>query len=155
LEAKVLFWTGAFVNMGVVVGLAIAGIRHVKAGRMETHRKLMIASALLVVGFIVAYGFKLHFLGREDLSVWSRAAVWSLRFHECCVLTMIVGGGFAFRYGGKLRTTRVFSLDEADPMPDEAIVRRHHRAGGTAVIGAILGFISAGFVLVGMYTRLS
>lgn len=154
LDAKVLFWTGAFINMGVIVGLAFVGIRAVKAHRMEEHRSRMIVAACLVVGFIVAYAFKLHFLGREDLSLWSHAAVWTLRFHETCVLVMIVGGGTAIFMGSKLRKTRIFTCDASDPVPDPALVRRHHRAGGAGLVGAILAFVSAGFVLAGMFSRL-
>ncbi len=154
LNANVLFWTGAFVNMGVIVVLALAGVKRARARQMEPHRILMTAAAALVIGFVVAYGFKLQLLGREDLSQWSRAAIWTLRFHECCVLLMIVGGGLAFRYGGLLRSTRAFSLRSSDPRPDANVVRRHHKAARTALIGAVVGFVSAGFVLAGMYARL-
>jgi uncharacterized membrane protein YozB (DUF420 family) len=155
LDPKVLFWTGAFINMNVVVGLAIFGVKRLREGFPSRHRSLMITASLLVVGFILAYVLKLVFLGREDLSVWSQAAVWTLRFHETCVLTMVVGGALALRWGSQLSTTRSFTLNPEDPEADPALVNRHRRAGRTAVIGAALGLASSGFVLQGMYARLS
>ena len=155
VDPKVLFWTGAFINMSVVVGLAIYGVKQLRDGFPSRHRSLMITASMLVVGFILAYVLKLVFLGREDLSVWSQAAVWTLRFHETCVLTMVVGGVLALRWGSQLCTTRSFTLNPDDPEADPALVNRHRRAGRTAVIGAVLGLLSSGFVLMGMYARLS
>ena len=154
VDPKVLFWTGAFINMGVVVGLAIYGVNQVKAGSPSRHRMMMIGASLLVVGFILAYVLKLEFLGREDLSVWSQAAIWTLRFHETCVLVMVVCGVLALRWGSLLRGTRSFTLNPSDPMADANLVLRHRRAGRSAIVAAVLGFVSSGFVLVGMYSRL-
>jgi len=155
LDPKVLYWTGAFVNMGFVVGLALTGMAQPKAGFPRRHRALMISASCLVVGFVVSYAFKLHFLGREDLSVWSSTAISILRFHEMCVLTMILAGGLALHWGRQLRATRSFTRDRADEPADEVLRRRHVRAGQATLGGAVLGFVSAGFVLAGMYARLS
>jgi uncharacterized membrane protein YozB (DUF420 family) len=154
MEAKVFYWTGAFVNMGFVVGLALAGMAQLKAGRPKRHRLMMISAALLVVGFVVSYGFKLHFLGREDLTVWSSSAIWTLRFHETCVLVMIVAGCLGLNWGRQLRKTRSFSHSPDDPLATDGLRARHIRAGRAALGGAVFGFISSGFVLAGMYARL-
>jgi uncharacterized membrane protein YozB (DUF420 family) len=153
MDPKVLFWTGAFINMGFVVGLGFYGASQLKAGNPSRHRAVMITATCLVLGFIVSYACKLQFLGREDLSVWSSTAIATLRFHEACVLTMVVGGGLALRWGKQLRVTRAFSLNPEDPSAENSLVRRHHRAGQAALTGASLGLISAGFVLAGMYAR--
>lgn len=154
MDPKIIYWTFAFLNMGLVVGAGFYGIAQLRAGNPGRHRAMMIVATCLVLGFIISYVFKLYFLGREDLSVWSRSAVWVLRFHETCVLSMVVGGGLGLRWSKQLRRTRSFSLNSADPMADSTIVHRHHRAGQVALTGASLGFISAGIVLAGMYARM-
>ena len=153
MDAKVLYWTAALINMSAVLALVESGIRQAKAGEMESHRKRMGMAALLVVAFLVSYGFKLSFLGREDFSSWSRISVWVLRIHECCVLVMVLAGGFALRWGGRLKTTRRFTRTAGDPEADLALVRRHHQAGAVAFWGAALGFLTACVVLAGMYMR--
>ena len=154
VDPKVIYWTCAFINMGLVVGSVLYGLAQLKAGNPSRHRAMMITATCLVLGFLVSYGLKLYFLGREDLTVWSSTAVWVLRFHETCVLSMVVGGGLGLRWGTQLRSTRSYSLDTADPVADAAIIHRHHRAGQVAVTATGLGFVSAGFVLAGMYSRM-
>ncbi len=155
MDPKVLYWTFAFINMGFVVGLGVYGVNRLKAGHPSRHRRLMITASCLVLGFLVSYVLKLQFLGREDLSVWSRLAVFVLRFHETCVLVMVVGGGLALYWGKQLRVTRSFSLNPEDPLAESSLARRHRRAGQVVLAGASLGFLSAGFVLAGMYARMS
>ena len=154
MDPKVLYWTFAFINMGFVVGLASYGFVQLKGGNPSRHRAMMITATCLVSGFIVSYLFKLQFLGREDLSIWSGAAILILRFHETCVLTMVIAGGLALRWGRQLRETRSYSLNLEDPLAESPLVRRHHRAGQVALSSAALGFTSAGFVLAGMYARM-
>ena len=154
MDPKVIYWTFAFINMGFVVGLSLYGVTQIRAGNPARHRVMMLGASCLVVGFLVSYVFKLQFLGREDLSVWSDFAVSTLRFHETCVLVMVVGGGLAIRWGSRLRGTRLFSLNAEDPLPEPSLLVRHRRAARAALIGAGLGFASAGFVLAGMYARM-
>ncbi len=154
MDPKVIYWTFAFLNMGVVVGVAVRAMLAVKAGQPERHRKLMLISAGLVVAFVVSYVFKLIFLGREDLATWSARDLNILRFHEMCVLAMVVGGGAAIWLGSRLKPTRVFTRNAEDPIPDAALLGRHRLAGRVGMGGAVLGFVSAGFVLAGMYARL-
>ena len=52
------------------------------------------------------------------------------------------------------RTTRVFTRNDEDPLPDANLIARHRLAGRLGIGGTVLGFISAGFVLAGMYQRL-
>jgi hypothetical protein len=154
MDPKFVYWTFAFINMGLVVGAAFYGLAQLRVGKPSRHRTMMIVATCLVFGFVVSYGLKLFFLGREDLLVWSNAAIWVLRFHETCVLSMVIGGGLGLHWGRQLRETRSFSLASADPLPDSALVLKHHRAGQVALAGASLGFVSAGLVLVGMYARM-
>jgi len=144
MDPKVLYWTFAFVNMGFVVGLGLYAVSQLKAGYPGRHRRMMISAAGLVLGFIISYLFKLQFLGREDLSTWSTTSTSILRFHETCVMFMVVGGGLALRWGRQLRATRSFSLNPDDPLADTLLARRHRRAGQVALAGASLGFVWPG-----------
>jgi putative membrane protein len=154
MDPKVIYWTGALVNMGLLTGFAIAGVRQVRRGQVRRHRRSMTIAASLVVLFIASYAVKLALLGREDLGTWSAAARHTLRFHELCVLAMVLSGVTALVLARRLRATRLVSEAPDAPLPDPATHRRHKRAGRVAVIGAVLGFASAMLVLAGMYARL-
>jgi uncharacterized membrane protein YozB (DUF420 family) len=153
MDAKVLYWSAALLNMVVIAALATYGVRCAKRGELARHARFMRAAALLVGLFLVSYVLKLAFLGRETLGVWSPTALWALRFHELCVLTMLLGGGTALALGRRLRTSRSFTRVPADPPAPAPLLRRHRLAGRTALVGAILGAASAALVLGGMYAR--
>ncbi len=88
------------------------------------------------------------------MASWSASAVSLLRFHECCVLFMVVAGGLGLRQGRQLRASRNFSLDIGHPAASPDAVQRHKRTAWVALIGAVLGLVSAGGILVGMYARM-
>src|SRR5688572_20698279 len=129
IDPKVFYWTGAFVNMMVIAALAIHGVRLARRGEFERHARCMRAAAALVVLFLVSYAVKLLVLGREDLDHWGRAAVSILRFHELCVLTMLIAGGTALFLSRRLRGTAVFTRRSGDPIAPPALSRRHRLAG--------------------------
>ena len=110
-------------------------------------------SIALVFGFIGSYALKLTFLGREDLGRWSMLDLWTLRIHELCVLTMVIAGGVASWRGTRLARTRNATHAPADPPAPPKLSSGHRAAGWTAVVAVILGFLTAGLVLVGMYRR--
>lgn len=153
MTPNLLYWTAAFANMLVIVFLASIGVRERRRGRIRQHRRDMLIAAGLVGVFLVSYVLKLFLLGREDMKSWSGNAVWTLRFHELCVLTMLVAGGVAARRGSALGRTRAASRDPADPPPPPGTALGHRRAGWTAVVAAALGLLSAALVLAGMYER--
>jgi uncharacterized membrane protein YozB (DUF420 family) len=153
MDAKLLFWSGALLNMTVIAGLAVHGVRCARRGEIRRHARSMRAAALLVGLFLVSYVLKLAFLGREDLERWSPTAVWLLRFHELCVLAMLLAGGGALWLSRRLRRSRLFTREAADPAPPAHVVRRHRLAGRTALAGALLGAATAALVLLGMYER--
>jgi uncharacterized membrane protein YozB (DUF420 family) len=153
MDSKVVFWSAATLNMALLWALAAFGVRRVRAGNTSGHRRAMLVSAGLVVFFLVSYLFKLLLLGREDLSVWTPAAVWALRFHELCVFTMLISGGLALRRGMALAHTRALSPDEAAPEPLPRDLHQHRRAGRIAVVAGGLALLSAGAVLRSMYER--
>ncbi|MGH2899687.1 MAG: DUF420 domain-containing protein, partial [Solirubrobacteraceae bacterium] len=102
---------------------------------------LMLTAAALVGLFLVAYLAKVGMLGREQLELWERRYVWTLRFHETCVAVMVIAGARAIWLGAR------------EGFRDAARARSHRRAGWTAVVSAVLGVMSAGYVLLGMFER--
>lgn len=153
MDPKLLFWTGALVNMAAIVALALAGVRARRKGDLARHRRDMLSGAVLVGFFLTSYGFKVTFLGREDMSVWSPYAVWVLRFHETCVLVMLIAGFLAARRGMALARTRIVTRDASDPVAEPRVTRGHLGAGKVAVAAAVLGLLSAAVVLFDMYDR--
>lgn len=153
MDPKILFWAAALLNLGVLCGFGLLGVRYARRGEIARHRQNMKIASLLILGFLAAYVLKVVFLGREDQSVWSSLDVWVLRIHELFVVFMLVGGGIAWRQGRKLERTRVVTRDPADPVPDPKVLQTHRRAGWTAVLGGVLAFFMAIGVLAGMIAR--
>jgi len=153
MDAKLVFWTGALVNMAAIVALGFAGVRARRRGDVPRHRRRMLSAAALVGLFLAAYVVKLALLGREDMSVWSPRAVWVLRFHEMCVLAMLVAGFLAARRGLALAGTRNVTGDPEHPPAPPERARGHRSAGRIAVGAAVFGLLSAAVVLFDMYRR--
>ncbi len=153
MDAKLLYWTGAFINFGVVCALALIGVRRIRAKDVHGHRRIMLTSSALVFGFIASYVLKVVYLGKENLQVWDGFSLWSLHIHESWILVMIVSGAYAgyraFTFRRSLPTTGLLE-DRLSPVAS----RRHHRiAGWIAVVGSLCAFATASLVLYGMYAR--
>jgi len=155
MDPKLIFWTLALADLGALCTFAIFGVRFARRGEIARHKRAMKIATALVFTFLGAYMLKLRWLGREDMSVWSEVDVWILRIHEVFVLQMIVAGAIAWSQVRKLRSTRLVTHDPADPLPDTQTVRLHRLAGRTAVVGAVLAFLMAIGILVGMYGRVA
>jgi len=153
MDPKLIFWTCALADLGALCGIAILGVRYARRGEIARHKRAMKISSLLVVGFVLSYGLKVQFLGREDMSIWSTLDVWVLRIHELFVLQMVVAGIVAWIQARKLVKTRLVTHDPSDPVPDAKTVRVHRLAGRTAVIGSVFAFLFAIGILAGMYGR--
>lgn len=153
MDPKLIFWTLALADLGALAALALMGVGFARRGEIARHRRAMRIATLLVVGFLAAYLLKLRFLGREDMSVWSELDVWVLRIHELFVLLMLVAGAIAWSQARRLVKTRIVTHAPDDPLPGSQTLRLHRFAGRTAVVGAVLAFLSATGVLVGMYAR--
>jgi len=154
MDPKLLFWTVALVNLAVLCGFALSGVRFVRRGEIARHRRAMKVASLLILAFLGAYVLKVVMLGREDQSVWTLFDVWILRIHELFVVLMIGAGSVAWLQVRKLVDTRLVTHDPNDPMPEPKVVRTHRMAGRTAVISAVLAFLLAIGVLIGMFARL-
>ena len=79
MDLKVAYWTAAWINLLVLSFFALSGVQQVRRGQVARHRRSMLTAVWLVVFFVVSYLVKLALLGREDLTVWSAAAIWTLR----------------------------------------------------------------------------
>lgn len=153
MDGKLAFWAGALLNMVLVVALALRGVWLARHGRIPAHRRAMLSVCGLVLFFLAAYLAKSHWLGHEDLSLWSPAHRWNLRIHESAVAVMLAAGTLALLRGRRLRRTRRFSGDPEDPPAPEEWVRGHRRAGRIAVLAALVGLATASVVLAGMFGR--
>jgi len=153
MDAKLWFWCAAVVNFVALTGFAVSGVRQIKRGEVARHRRSMLVAASLVLLFVVSYVFKVAVLGRENMAVWAMRDVWMLRFHELCVLAMLVGGVVSLVLGARIKNTRRFTFDMGDPAANAQDMSRHRVAGRIAVVGAVLGVISAAFVWLGMLAR--
>ncbi len=155
LDPKVLYWTGAWINMLAIVVLALWGVRKVRRREIAAHRRRMLGAAALVVVFLISYALKLLFLGREQLDTWAPTYRGILRFHEACIAVMIVAGGSTLYLAYRLRLAIApdgsQSSDDPSAIPNRLAL--HRRAGRTAVAAAALGLFSAAVVLLGMYRR--
>ena len=153
MDGKLIYWTAAFANMLLILGLASVGVRGVRRGQVLLHRRCMLLASGLVVGFLVSYLLKVALLGREELERWGAASVIVLRVHELCVFTMLLGGAIA---GSRAFAMRRDPIVRGIPttLPRNSGLRMwHRRAGWTAVTGALLGVVTAALVLAGMYGR--
>jgi uncharacterized membrane protein YozB (DUF420 family) len=153
LDPKVAYWTGALVNMVAAFGIAAFGVSRIPRAEVPRHARAMKTAVALVVLFVVSYAVKLRVLGREALELWEPRFIQVLRFHETCIAVMLVAGGAALY----LATTRRLAETPApEQLAQRARVARIHRAcGWTALVACGLGAVSAGYVLYGMYARLS
>lgn len=143
MDAKLVYWTAALIVMAAAVGSALQGWREVRRGRVERHRKWMTAAIFLVLAFVVSYVFKVILLGKEELDLWSPAAVTVLRIHETVVLVMVAAGAAA----------RLLARRLMRPATAGAARARHRRAGRTAIVAGLAALLTATMVLVGMYLR--
>jgi uncharacterized membrane protein YozB (DUF420 family) len=156
MDANTAYWTAAWLNMLVLVGLAIAGARQAGQQHIDRHRRLMWTAVILVVVFVSSYGVKLAVLGREDLAVWERSFVHVLRVHELCVLVMVLAGATSLTLALRLELERPLGAPRIglDAARLGRGVRIHRSAGWIAIGAGLLGVLTASYVLWGFYSRL-
>jgi arylsulfatase A-like enzyme/uncharacterized membrane protein YozB (DUF420 family) len=151
MDPKLLYWTGALVNLGVILACVMGGVRAVRRGEVRRHRRLMLSGTALVGLFFVSYALKVAVLGKEDRSLWTGLDYAVLYVHELCITAMLLAGAYAgfraWRFRGKLGPALELP---AEPLPGGS---GHRRAGWTAAVGAVLAFVTAGGVLAGMFAR--
>lgn len=149
MDPKLVYWTLALVDLGAVAACLLAGVRRIRRRDVPGHQRRMLAACALVGLFLVSYLGKLIFLGREDRAQWTALDRALLYTHELCVATALVAGAVAGICAWRLRGTV--------PLPDGPPTRRIHRAhrvaGRVAVVSCLFAFVTAIFVLTGMYAR--
>jgi hypothetical protein len=147
MDPRILYWGGALALMLFAVACAWRGVRRIRAGDREAHRRCMSLSLTLVLSFLLSYPVKLALIGPEDLAQWSRGSRLWLQAHESFVAVMLIGGLAARLAARRLRG--------ATPRRREhgPIGRLHRMAGWTAVGGATLALATAAFVFQGMLSR--
>jgi len=151
MDPKLLYWCAALVNLGVIVGCVARGVGHIRAGEVRRHRTMMLSAAGLVLLFFVSYAAKVVALGKEDRSLWTGLDHTILYVHETCVAAMLLAGVLAVWRAWRFR--HALGPDLALPAEPLAGGRFHRRAGWTAVVGAVLAFVTAAGVLAGMFAR--
>ena len=153
MDAKLVFWTLALLNMGAVVGFAFRGVRALRANDIARHRQSMLSSGGLIGLFLVSYLVKVWTLGSEDLAAWTAAHRYNLWIHESFVVAMLVAGGTAWFLARRFEGSRRVTGNPADPAPDPAALRRHRLAGRIGIAAAVMGFLTACGILAGMISR--
>ncbi|MBW2392912.1 MAG: DUF420 domain-containing protein [Deltaproteobacteria bacterium] len=143
MDTRVAFWTGALINMALVVGFAVYGVRQIRRGQVDSHRRSMRAASSLIVVFLVSYVLKRLWIGPEDLDLWGRAALINLWVHETMVAGMLIAGGMALVRGRRLARTRRVTGSPDDPKAEPSALQGHRRVGRIAVICSILGWLTA------------
>ena len=90
--ARIVYWCLALVPVGGAVVSAWVGVRAVRDGRVDDHRRWMNRASLWVIAFLVSYLLKLALLGREPLATWSAGRIVVLNVHRALVESMLVLG---------------------------------------------------------------
>jgi uncharacterized membrane protein YozB (DUF420 family) len=141
-QARAIYWTIALILMGIAVIHAATGIRQVRRGETEKHRRSMGRALIWVAVFLVSYLGKVLVLGHENLELWSADRRLVINLHRGLVLTMLVTGGI-----GRLLAGR--ALARVSPG------RQLHRVlGWIAFPSAIAGLGTAVLVLAQMWMAL-
>lgn len=153
MNANLIFWCFALLDLGAVVTCIVWGVARVRAGDIAAHRHSMLSAATLVGVFLLSYLAKLALLGREDRSGWTSREFTVLYVHEVFVAVMLLGGGLALwrARGFRAQLGENWRLPE-DGQPLEG-VERHRLAGRVATLGALLAFACAIVVLLDMFSR--
>jgi uncharacterized membrane protein YozB (DUF420 family) len=153
VDPNLVFWSAALANLGVVVFCTSTGVKRIRAKDVAGHRRMMFTAISLVIFFLVSYLVKVGMLGREDKSAWTTFDFVILYLHELCVTSMLIGGAIAIYRAAKFRAGLGPNLKlPPDTNPLQGL-QRHRRAGWVAVVGSVLGFVTAIGVLAGMFAR--
>ena len=57
MDPKLLYWTAAFANLGLIVFCVTRGVRHIRAHDVRAHRRMMFAGAGLIGLFLVVVSY--------------------------------------------------------------------------------------------------
>ena len=153
MDPKLLYWTGAFINLIVIAACALIGVRRIRRRDVRGHRRMMLCASTLVALFLLSYVFKRVLLGAEDRSLWAWHDLALLYVHEFCIAVMLVGGVRAYLYTRRFRARLGDELELPRDARDLEGVSAHRLSGRAAVIAGLLALLTAAGVLAGMYAR--
>lgn len=140
MNPALAFWTGSFFLFASMLTTALFAWRHIRAGRVDLHRRFIRITLVLLALFLLSYVTKVLLLGKEHLALWSPASIFVLRLHETLILIMLLAGGGARSLARRARR-------EAGGTP------WHRWLGRTAMLSGVAAFLTASLVLLGMYGR--
>jgi uncharacterized membrane protein YozB (DUF420 family) len=153
MDPKLLYWTGALLNLTVIVGCSVIAVRRIRRHDVPGHRRMMLCASTLVGLFLLSYVFKRILLGAEDRGEWAWHDHALLYVHELCIAVMIVGGIRAALCARRFRARLGDGLTLPRELRSSAEVSSHRAAGRAAVIAGLLALLTAAGVLAGMYGR--
>ena len=147
MNTLLIFWVFAYFLMFGLLATAIIAVRFARLGKLDAHAKWMNITVFLVILFVLSYGGKLLFLGRESLEIWEPAYVIVLRIHEFFIALMLIFGTLA-----RLRA-RSFKrpLEKTNEQNNQR--KNHKKWGKIALISTGCGWLTAGILLYGMFDR--
>ena len=151
MDPKLLYWTAALANLGVIVFAGWRAIAAIRRGDVVGHRRGMRIAGGLVFLFLVSYAAKVVLLGKEDRSAWTSVDYAILYTHELCIAGMLLAGGFALYRASGFRD----ALGEPPKLPGERLAgaSQHTRAGKVAAWTGLFAFLTAVGVWGGMLLR--
>jgi uncharacterized membrane protein YozB (DUF420 family) len=153
MDPKLLYWTGALINLIVIVTCALIAVRRIRRRDVRGHRRMMLCAATLVTLFLLSYVLKRVLLGAEDRGSWAWHDLALLYVHEFCIAVMLVGGVRAAFCARRLRAQLGDELQLPRDPRSLAGASAHRIAGRAAVIAGLLALLTAAGVLAGMYAR--
>ena len=153
IDPKLLYWTGALVNLAIIVACGARGVRAIRRGEVRSHRRMMLTATALVAVFLASYLLKVAWLGKEDRSAWTALDSAVLYTHESCIAAMLLAGSYAlfkaWRFQGKLGPGLAIPTG-AGALPGR---EQHRRAGRIAAWSGLFAFLTAVGVWAGMLLR--
>jgi uncharacterized membrane protein YozB (DUF420 family) len=153
MDPKLVYWTAALVDLGAVVGFALRGWRLARRRDFQAHRRSMLIACGLVAAFLVSYLLKVALLGREQLALWDARHVRALHVHESFVMLMLVCGVGALIQARRLGLPRGPGSPALEPARLARGLRLHRGLGRAGIAAAAGAFLTASYVLWGMYER--
>jgi uncharacterized membrane protein YozB (DUF420 family) len=154
MDPRLIYWSCALLVLFLMVAAALLGWWYGRRRNFRRHRLLMNASILLCLLFLVSYVWKVVWLGKEDLSVWSRNDLLVLRIHELLVGAMLVlGGGARFLSGRFSRWILPSGHLSSTGEVRRRDLRLHRRMGQIAILISAAALFTAALILAGMYQR--
>jgi uncharacterized membrane protein YozB (DUF420 family) len=153
MDAKLLFWTLALLNLAVITVCGQRAIAAIRRGDVRTHRRMMLTATALVGVFLGSYVAKVILLGKEDRAFWTPIDYAILYTHELCITAMLIAGAIALFQAWRFRHALPEDGTPPNDPASQPVRARHTRAGTLAKWSGLLAFLTAIGVWTGMLLR--